>query len=182
MVNAVLFWRSDSTLTTSVSSLVSADSSKSIQTQQCLEYDAPDNILEAVQETYGNRINEQVSVNSEGNRQIFIRDDGLATRSLAIQGIIKKESTDITKLKHFRILQQTTTNLVHGRFGIRIGNATHYQIDPRKDNYDGSGAIGRGLMIKDMTIGYSGAEKTRYAFKITLAFGGQHIADESGNI
>ena len=173
MANAVLFYRTDSTLTTAVASLPAG---------QKLEYDAPDNILETVQEVYQNRINEQVSVTTEGNRQIFIRDDGLATRSLVIQGVIRKESTDITKLKQFRILPQTTTNLVHGRFGIKIGNATHYQIDPRKDNYDGSGAIGRGLMIKDMTIGYSGQEKTRYAFRITLAFGGKHIADESGNI
>ena len=37
-------------------------------------------------------------------------------------------------------------------------------------------------MIKSMSIGYSGSAKVRYGFKIDLAFGGRHIADESGNI
>ena len=170
MANAVLFYRTDSTLTTSVASLPAG---------QKLEYDAPDNILEAIQEVYQNRINEQVSVNSEGNRQIFIRDDGMAGRTITINGMIKKASTDIGKLKSFRILQQTTDDLVHGRFGIKIDNAPHYQIDPVKDN--GSN-VGRGLMIKTMSIGYSGQSKVRYGFKIDFAFGGRHIVDESGSI
>ena len=93
--------------------------------------------------------------------------------------MVKKASTDIEKLKSFRILQQTTTNLVHGRFGIKIDNAPHYQIDPVADS--GSNVC-RGLMIKSMSIGYSGSAKVRYGFKIDLAFGGRHIADESGNI
>ena len=88
-------------------------------------------------------------------------------------------TTDLEKLKNFRILQQTTTNLVHGRFGFRIGNADFFAIDPVADS--GSN-IGRGLMIKTMQIGYSGSAKTRYGFVVTLAFGGRHIADESGNI
>ena len=177
MVNAVLFYRTDSTLTSSVNTLLSNNAS------QCLEYDAPDNILEALNESYSNRINQQVSVNSEGNRQIFIRDDGLASRTITISGIIKKLSTDIDKLKKFRILQQTTTNLVHGIFGIRIGNAEFFEIDPQKDvTSGGSTVIGRGLMIKDMKIGYTGNQKVRYGFTITLSFGGKHIYDESGNI
>ena len=170
MANAVLFYRTDSTLTTAVASLPAG---------QKLEYDAPDNILETVQEVYQNRINEQVSVNSEGNRQIFIRDDGMASRTLTIQGMVKKASTDIEKLKSFRILQQTTTNLVHGRLGFKIDNAPHYQIDTVADSGTN---VGRGLMIKSMSIGYSGSAKVRYGFKIDLAFGGRHIADESGNI
>ena len=52
MANAVLFYRTDSTLTTAVASLPAG---------QKLEYDAPDNILETVQEVYQNRINEQVN-------------------------------------------------------------------------------------------------------------------------
>ena len=177
MVNAVLFYRTDSTLTDSVDTLITNNPT------QCLEYDAPDNILEALNESYSNRINQQVSVNSEGNRQIFIRDDGLASRTITIGGVVRKLSTDIDKLKKFRIIQQTTTNLVHGIFGLRIGNAEFFEIDPQKDVTScGSTTIGRGLMIKDMKIGYAGNQKVRYDFSITLSFGGKHIYDESGNI
>ena len=179
MANAVLFYRTDSTLTDSVADLLTGTTQEKAQ---CLEYDAPDNILEAIDEQYSNRINEQVSVNSEGNRQLFIRDDGMAGRTITLKGMIRKADTDLEKLKQFRILQQTTDELVHGRFGFRIGNADFFAIDPRKDDYDGNGAIGRGLMIKSMQIGYSGQAKIRYGFVITLAFGGNHIADESGNI
>jgi len=173
MVNAVLFYRTESTLTSSVATLLSSNAT------QCLEYDAPDNILEGISESYSNRINEQVSVNSEGERQIFIRDDGMAGRTITLQGVIRKASTDIPKLKSFRILEQTTSSLVHGRFGFKIGNADYFQVDPVADS--GSN-IGRGLMIKDMKIGYDGSRKIRYGFSVTLAFGGKHIADESGNI
>jgi len=178
MVNAVLFYRTDTTLTDSVATLLGGTAQ---QKSQCLEYDAPENILEAISETYGNRINEQVSVNSEGERQIFIRDDGMASRTIKIQGVIKKEETDIPKLKKFRILPQTTEKLVHGRFGLRIGNADFFQIDPKEDTTSPV-TVGRGLMIKDMSIGYDGSRKVRYGFSVTLAFGGKHIDDESGNV
>lgn len=170
MVNAVLFFRTDATLTNNVSALLSGTTA---QKAQCLEYDAPDNILEAIQENYGNRINEQVSVNSDGVRQLFIRDDGLRARSFTLQGMIKKASTDITKLKTFRTMKQTTDTLIHGCFGFRIGNADFFQVDPTAD---------RGLMIKDMKLGYDGNRIVRYDLQVTLAFGGTHIVSESGNI
>jgi len=157
MANAVLYYRTAGTLATSISSLPS---------NQKLEYDAPDNILEAVNEIYENRINPQPSVNSDGTRKIFLRDDGLKGRRIIIKGRIKKIDTDLFKVKAFRTIPQyLDPSLPHGVFGLHIDNAPFYNIDCDTD---------RGLMIGRSTFGYMGRAPTLHDFEIELFFGGLH--------
>jgi len=156
MASAVLYFRTEATIGTAIDSLPSA---------QKLIYNAPNDILEAVSEVYENRINVQQSVNSSGVRRIFLRDDGLKGRRIVIRGIMTKTSSDITKIKSFRKLQQTTPTLIHGVFGLRIDNAPEYTIDCTST---------RGLMIGRTSTGFAGQRPTLYGFEIELFFGGEH--------
>ena len=156
MADAVLYYRTESTLVTSIDSL---------PITQRLIFDFPNDILEGINEVYENRINPQQSVNSQGIRRIFNRDDGLKGRRFILKGRMKKVSTDIPRLKAFRKLPSTTTTLVNGIFGMRIDNADFYDQDPTSQ---------RGLMIGRMAIGYLGQKSTRHDFEIELFFGGEH--------
>jgi len=156
MATGILYYRTEGTLVTAISSLPAG---------QKLIYDAPDDLLEALTEFYENRINPQQSVNSAGVRRIFLRDDGLKARRFLIRGVMTKTSTDIPKIKAFRVLPQTTATLIHGIFGLKLDNADFYDQDPTATS---------GLMIGKVTIGYVGERFNRYAFEIELYFGGTH--------
>ena len=168
MVDATLFYIDNSQIGDSISSLPD---------KQKLIFDFPNDLLEGITEYYENRINPQQSVNSEGIRRIFNRDDGLRGRRFELRGRMKKISADIPKLKHFRLIAPTDGLLVHGRFGLDLPSAPFYSISPRidPDNVLPNGPNGeRAFMIGKQQIGYAGISPTKQDFTIELFFGGQH--------
>jgi len=165
MVDATLFYKNSNQLNTSIADLPEL---------QKLTFNFPDDLLEGINEIYEQRVNPQQSVNSKGIRRIFNRDDGLKGRRFEIKGRMKKISSDIPKLKHFRLIVPTDGILVHGRFGLDLPSAPFFSIEPNGI---------RGFMIGRMTIGYLGISPTKQDFTIELFFGGQHessgLADET---
>jgi len=168
MVDATLFYISSSQIGNFISSLPD---------KQKLVFDFPNDLLEGINEIYENRVNPQQSVNSKGRRRIFNRDDGLKGRRFEIKGRMKKISSDIPKLKHFRLIAPTDGLLVHGRFGLDLPSAPFFSISPTIDpaNQLPNGPNGtRAFMIGRMTIGYLGISPTKQDFTIELFFGGEH--------
>lgn len=162
MVDATLFY---------ISSNQIGDSITSLPDKQKLIFNFPDDLLEGITEYYENRVNQQQSVNSQGIRRIFNRDDGLRGRRFELRGRMKKLSDDIPKLKHFRLIAPTDGELVHGRFGLDLPSAPFYSISPTEDN--GPNAE-RAFMLNREQIGYAGIAPTKQDFTIELYFGGQH--------
>ncbi len=162
MVDATLFYISDSQIGNSITSLPD---------KQKLIFDFPDDLLEGITEYYENRVNQQQSVNSQGIRRIFNRDDGLRGRRFELRGRMKKLSADIPKLKHFRLIVPTDGELVHGRFGLDIPSAPFYSISPTQNNGPNSE---RAFMLNKEQIGYAGITPVKHDFTIELYFGGEH--------
>ncbi len=162
MVDATLFYIDETQIGDSVSSLPA---------KQKLIFDFPEDLLEGITEYYENRVNQQQSVNSQGIRRIFNRDDGLRGRRFELRGRMKKLSDDIVKLKHFRLIVPTDGVLVHGRFGLDLPSAPFYSISPTENNGPNEE---RAFMLNRQQIGYAGISPTKQDFTIELFFGGEH--------
>jgi len=162
MVDATLFYIDKNQI---------GDSVTSLPAKQKLIFDFPEDLLEGITEYYENRVNQQQSVNSQGIRRIFNRDDGLRGRRFELRGRMKKLSDDIVKLKHFRLIKPTDGVLVHGRFGLDLPSAPFYSISPTENN--GPNAE-RAFMLNRQQIGYAGISPTKQDFTIELFFGGEH--------
>lgn len=154
MVDSMIYYRTSSTITTSLSSLPSS---------QKLIFTTPTNILESISESYTNNIIDIPVPISDGTRKINKQDNGLSSYGFSISGVFDKPSTDLTTLNLLRTTKQVTTDHPYGCIGFYSPNAPQFSIDP---------ITTRGLTIKNTNVGYAGQKKTRYGFTISLSFGG----------
>jgi hypothetical protein len=172
MTNAILYYRTPTTRAidagyTTVPLLFSN------APKQCIQFSAPNNIFEGVDEDYDNMITPQPSVQPTGVRRIFIRDNGMKARSFTIRGRLLQPANDVNKLKKFRTILQQDTYHIHGCVGVYYPNAPFFSIDPASDTSSTVNAD-RGFAITNTRITHTGKIIQRAFFTATLQFGGTH--------
>ncbi len=164
MANAILFYRQDGQINTSLNDLPDF---------QKLEFEFPDNILEGIQEEWQNNVIDLPVPISDGTRRINKQENGLMQRLLTINGVFKNPdiNSDILKLYDIRSRLQVTEDFPFGVVGFESPNADRFNLDPA-DVVDANDNSRQGYTVKTTTIGFVGQKKTRYGFQITLSFGG----------
>ena len=103
-------------------------------------------------------------------RRINKQENGLTQKTITINGIFKNPDIDddVKKLEIIRGTLQVTDQFPFGVVGFDSPNAERFSLDPE----DGNSPSEQGFTVKQTTIGFVGQKKTRYAFQITLSFGG----------
>ena len=178
MANAILFYRTDSTIGSEIDTRKKASGSTyynptALPSAQKLDFTFPDNVLEGLKESYTNNIIDIPVPNSEGVRRVNKQENGLKSVSLMINGMLKNTQTDIQKLKTIRQTPQLDAQHPFGRIGFYSPNATEFSLDPSATIVSGVNVPAtQGYTISAVTIGYTGQSKTRYSFSATLNFGG----------
>ena len=163
MANALLYYRTENTRTVDVSPVDYSDPFD-LPSSQKLEFIFPNDILESINESYQNNVKQSPVPNQDGTRKINIQENGLSSYGLSINGVFKKDVVDgIQKLKLMRKTKQVDNYHVHGKFGLKISNASEYDLDPTNLS---------GFHIISTNVGYFGVRNTRYDFTINLGFGG----------
>jgi len=110
-----------------------------------------------------NNIKQTPNPTPDGTRIINVTENGLKIGTYPILGHIKLSESDHTKLKSFPIIQQITTNLPFGRFGIDYPNATVLSLVP---------SATKGLSIGPYKLAHNATNKS-LEFTYTMLFGGE---------
>ena len=145
---------------------------------QVLEFDFPENVLEGLSFDYKNNVIDIPAPNSEGKRRINKQENGLRGITLTINGVFRNPnpqilSADIAKLKKMSVLQQLDDDNIFGIIGFFSPNALEFALDPDALNAT-RGTIG--YTIESFRIGYVGQKLTRYDFQVILSFGGTYVS------
>ena len=112
-----------------------------------------------------NNIKQTPNPTPDGSRIINVTENGLKVGTYPIKGFIKLSESDHTKLKSFPILQQITSALPFGRFGIEYPNATVLSLQPTDT---------KGLSIGVYRLEHNATNKS-LEFQFTMLFGGQLV-------
>lgn len=170
MASAILYYRDETSTLSQYASPTALLSGKPVQ---CLEFDLPDNVLEAIVEEYENNIIDIPVPVEDGTRKINKQENGLLSRSITFNGLFKNRSptvnADIQRLETLRNIKQIDTKHPFGRIGFYSPNAERFSIDPNATNIS---KATYGYTIKRTRIGYIGRRPKRYDFSVTLTFGG----------
>lgn len=160
MADAILFYRQNG----------QHGSIASLPDDQKLTFEFPDNVLEGIQDVYQNNIIDLPVPISDGTRRINKQENGLTRKEITINGIFKNPDIDddVKKLEIIRGTLQVTDEFPFGVVGFDSPNAERFSLDPE----DGNSPSEQGFTVKQTTIGFVGQKKTRYAFQVTLSFGG----------
>lgn len=145
---------------------------------QVLEFDFPENVLEGLSFDYKNNVIDIPAPNSDGVKRINKQENGLRGINLTINGVFRNPkpeilSVDIAKLKKMAVLPQVDTDNIFGVIGFFSPNALEFSLDPDALNAT-KGTIG--YTIESYRIGYVGQKTTRYDFQVILSFGGTYVS------
>lgn len=156
MANALLYFRTVTTLTTNISELDSA---------QKLEFVPPNDLASGIDEDHENNIVRKIPPKPSG-RRIIQTDEGFKGWTLTLSGnyIINSNGESADKIFAFINTIQGITELPFGVFGILYPNGPNYlNINPTDS---------RGLMIMRRRGKHVGITKEIYDFSVTLSYGG----------
>lgn len=144
---------------------------------QCLVFDALEELLETVNMHYENNIKDTPVSNPDGSRTINKQDNGLNGITWTLRGRFRDPSTDIIKLIGFAIRKQiestiNTNALKFGIFGFYTENTTirPFNLDPIV-----KGSVKQGLTIRSFDISRSGQIPKNFDFTVVLTFGGKYV-------
>jgi len=112
-----------------------------------------------------NNIKQTPNPTPDGSRIINVTENGLKVGTYPIKGFIKLSEADVDKLKSFTIIQQITSALPFGRFGIDYPNASVIELLPTDE---------RGLSIGPYTLKHNATNKS-LEFEYTMLFGGKLV-------
>ncbi len=156
MANAILYFRTVSTLVTPIASLPSA---------QRLTFTPPDDLASGIDEEHENNIVRKIPPKPSG-RRIIQTDEGFKGWILTLSGnyIIDSNVESATKLFDFINIVQAIAELPFGVFGIFYPNGPSYlNIDPNST---------KGLMIMRRRGKHIGLTKEIFDFSATVSYGG----------
>lgn len=152
MVNATLWY-----------AVNSGDLVNTVPASQKIEFTTKDRVLEPLENPYDNNIKQIPNPTNDGTRIINVTENGLKQYTYPLKGFIKLSDPNVSKLFSFRALQQITTNLPFGRFGIDYPNAPDFSFTP---------LVTRGLSIGPANLKHN-ATNASVDFEYTLLFGGR---------
>lgn len=155
MVNATLWFATSGSETGPGS--VSADDK--------IIFNSTTKILQPLETPFENNIKQTPNPTNDGSRIINVTENGLKGGSYELKGYIKIAEADHTKLKSFTIIQQITTALPFGRFGVDYPNADLLSLIPSDT---------LGLSFGPWSLKHNSTDKT-IEFDFTLLFGGQLV-------
>lgn len=177
MITALLYFRDTNSLRDDTGATTPTDLLANFPTQ-VLEFDIPDNVLEAMTFDYVNNVIDIPAPNSGGTKRMNKQENGLRSIILTIKGVFRNPkptalSADIAKIKKFAALQQVDDDNIYGVIGFFSPNALEFSLDPDALNAT-KGTIG--YTLQSFRIGYVGQETTRYDFQVILSFGGTYVS------
>lgn len=144
---------------------------------QVLEFDFPDNILEGVNFEYGNNVINIPIANSNGIKKINKQENGLKFLNMTVRGVFRNTGTtglnaDIAKLKKMAALPQVDNDNIYGVIGFYSPNAPEFSLDP---NAVDSTKATIGFTLDGFSLGFSTPAIKRYGFQVKLSFGGVYV-------
>ena len=178
MVNAILYYRTPSTLSDTAGA-TTPELMLANHPTQSLSFNFPDNILEGVKLTYVNNVTNIPAPNSDGIKRVNKQENGMRSMSIVINGVFKNVvntpvvNADIQKLTSFASQKQIDGKHVHGIIGFYSPNAPNLSLDPNATT--GALPAGKatvGYTLETFSLGHIGQKITRYDFQVTLSFGG----------
>lgn len=121
---------------------------------------------------YRRAVPENEAVDADNNE---IQDMGIGGFDIIIKGVIGDADNDTTqnpinKFKQWLKDGNTTTTFTKGRYGLELGNAPHWDVEPNTDK-NGTGG-NYGYHIRYVRFNYIGERKDMAEFEIALALGG----------
>ncbi len=164
MTDAVIFFRTESTK--------QPQSISSLPSDQKLEFDLPDDLLESVSMIYENNVKDAPVSNPSGVRKINKQDNGLQQLSLTFRGRFKDQASDIITIQRFaRRLQVEGQFHQFGIFGFQASaNESPSSAVSTPFNFDPSDTFG--LTIQRFTLSRVGGRPKNFDFELTLTSGG----------
>lgn len=156
MANAILYYRTPSTLADSIASLPAA---------QKLEFIPPSDLASGIDEFQETNIVRKVPPKPSG-RRLVQTDEGFKQWILTLSGnyVIESNVESAQKLFDFQNIAQGITELPFGVFGISYPNGPDYL------NKDSTST--QGFMIQRRGGKHVGITKEIFDFSVTVSFGG----------
>lgn len=166
MSNAVLFFRTAITDSTSVNDLPAA---------QKIEFDTKDNIAQSIIRELHINIVKKASPTNDGTRIIKVQDNGIRSLDFPVPGHIKiSDDANLKKLINFPLQRQVTDDFPFGIFGIEWPNAPRLGFDNNVGT-PGNLPATTGLCIESLPLEHRPTAKM-IKFTINLTFGGTLVA------
>ncbi len=149
-----------------VSSTVSITPDPSnLPSDQILQFDSENNIVELVDNVYQNNVSIDPATNPDGSKKTFLQDNGRLEDIVIVSGkLLNTDSAFINKLKSFsRKLQIEAEFHKFGIFGLAYPVTDSFDLDPTDEV---------GYFIDKLQITTSGQSKSVVSFILTLKTGG----------
>ncbi len=136
-----------------------------LNTNQILQFDSTNNIVEIVDNAYQNNVSVDPATNPDGSKKTFLQDNGRLEDIVIVSGkILNTESAFLTKLRTFsRKLQIEPSFHKFGIFGFAYPVTTIFSLDPNDTV---------GYFIDKLQLNTAGQKKSQVAFILTLKTGG----------
>ena len=136
-----------------------------LPSDQILQFDSDNNIVELVDNAYQNNVSIDPATNPDGSKKTFLQDNGRLEDIVTVTGkLLNTDSAFINKLKSFsRKLQIEATFHKFGIFGLAYPVTDSFDLDPTDE---------LGFFIDKLQITTSGQSKSVVSFILTLKTGG----------
>jgi len=136
-----------------------------LPSDQILQFDSDNNIVELVDNAYQNNVSIDPATNPDGSKKTFLQDNGRLEDIVTVTGkLLNTDSAFIIKLKTFsRKLQIEAEFHKFGIFGLAYPVTDSFDLDPTDEV---------GYFIDKLQITTSGQSKSVVSFIVTLKTGG----------
>jgi len=167
MTNALIFFRTQAT----AKSVPAFQDPENLPSDQKLDFDLPDDLLESVSMVYENNIKDAPVSNPAGVRKINKQDNGLQQLTLTFRGRFKDQASDLITLQRFsRQLQVEGVFHQFGIFGFQASTNPPAGSVSTPFNFDPTDTFG--FTIKRFSLARVGGKPRNFDFEITLTSGG----------
>lgn len=136
-----------------------------LPTDQILQFDSTNNIVELVDNSYQNNVSIDPAINPDGEKKVNLQDNGRLEDIVLVTGkLLNTDSTFINNFKTFsRKLQIESTYHKFGIFGLAYPVTDSFDLDPTDTV---------GYFIDKLQLTTSGQKKAIVSFILTLKTGG----------
>jgi len=136
-----------------------------LPSEQILQFDSTNNIIELVDNVYQNNVSVDPATNPDGSKKTFLQDNGRLEDIVKVTGkLLNTDTAFINNLKSFsRKLQIESSFHKLGIFGFAYPVTDSFSLDPTDE---------LGYFIDTLQITTAGQKKAIVEFVITLKTGG----------
>ena len=147
------------------STVVITSDPSDLPSDQILQFDSDNNIIELVDNTYQNNVSIDPATNPDGSKKTFLQDNGRLEDIVTVTGKLQNTDTAfINKLRSFsRKLQIEASFHKFGIFGLAYPVTDVFDLDPTDEV---------GYFIDKLQLTTAGQKKNFVSFILTLKTGG----------